>query len=81
MAFSDFLKNVGTAALEGVQKFGEKNIEYKDKWDSQYSRMSDDRLIEEHKRFRNGGIYSSQHERVIRMNCLAEEMRNRGLIR
>ena len=75
MGFGDFLKNVGVAALEGAQKFGEKNLEYQEKWSEQYSRMSDEQLKREHERFRKGGWISSQ-EGINRMSCLMEEMRN-----
>ena len=81
MGFGDFLKNVGKTVLESAQEFGEKNLEYKDKWETKYSMMSDDQLKEERNRFRNGGIscYNAQ-ERAIRLGCLGAEMRNRGLI-
>lgn len=81
MGFADFLKNVAKAAFEGVEKFGEKNLEYKDKWDERYSIMSDDQLKEEYNRVRNGELsYCNTQERAVRLSCLSAEMRNRDLI-
>lgn len=81
MGFGDFLKNIGKVALDGIQEFGDKNLEYRAKWEERYSMMSDNQLKEERDRARNGDLsYCNTQERAVRLGCLSEEMRNRGLI-
>lgn len=75
MGFGDFLKNVATAAIEGAEKLGEKNLEYQGKWSEYYSRCNDEQLKREWK-----SSYSYSLENINRRACLLQEMRNRGLI-
>ena len=81
MGLRDFLKNVAKVVSEKVDEFGQKNLEYRDKWDERYSMMSDDQLKDEYDRVRNGGLsYCNTQERAVRLSCLSTEMRNRDLI-
>ena len=75
MGFGDFLKNVATAAIEGAEKLGEKNLEYQEKWSEYYSRCNDEQLKREWKR-----SFGNSLEDINRRACLAQEMRDRGLI-
>lgn len=80
MGFGDFLKNVGKAALDSAVEFGEKSNEYREKWEKFYSGMTNEQLLKERTKFKNGEIYGSQHEKAVRMSTLKHELQERGLI-